>query len=629
MSTNILYMKTFADIVATGNTADEAGYPLVSNWPQMRGALYMLGIAVGGLEQVRTSDFESCFPVDFEALDPEIQKALPSDWHYDLSRIQVSRMLAVLGEFDDPWEQLRMLIRRAGRDDIENGWDSLRRAALDAKLAPSDIRTEWVWSLEAEATGGMPRQSLRRGVAVLNNLFDIPEVLEAGLLPPDPIGPPPVYDRQGRRIYQLPPTLARYQASVTKAQGGLQQVWHAVCASGAFNLPEDPSANDLLASGTWDLIARLPLSITGVLESSWNQYLLRTRRVLLPYATIPLPERIPERLEAMITQHSDRWPIETLWRLMCSRNMANVEPDDLLLLATWREIWRKVPQNTAASSWRKCEGRARKIMAQHAAHQCDPYRIVTRAWADLSKRAKVALNPIRKQAEHGLMRPLDLTPEWVAAQDLDPVRETQVTGTLQEVFFAAAQPQKLPDPDPVAVAWKVLRTATQAQGISTIGLNKVAAPATDDCLAPLDLTPAWAAETAARMDFRTRAKFADALRKVDGLLHTPALASLLYAEPISGLPDARKRGRIDPPEAMLCELERVHEAYGRAASTRREGRALLRKLWTSAVANNVDVRTLGDLLQAKPILSGLDRGSRNIAARLLKDLRGPERSKAV
>ena len=80
---------------------------------------------------------------------------------------------------------------------------------------------------------------------------------------------------------------------------------------------------------------------------------------------------------------------------------------------------------------------------------------------------------------------------------------------------------------------------------------------------------------------------------------------------------------------MLCELERVHEAYGRAASTRREGRALLRKLWTSAVANNVDVRTLGDLLQAKPILSGLDRGSRNIAARLLKDLRGPERSKAV
>ncbi len=534
-------------------------------------------------------------------------------------------MLAVVEEVDLPWEQLRMLIRRAARGDIENGLYSLRRAALDAGLAPSDIRTEWVWSLEAEAAGGIPRQSLRRGVAVLNSLFDIPDVLEAGLLPPNPIGPPPAYDRQGRRIYPLPPTLARYQASEAKAQAGLQHVWQAVCASGAFNLPEDPEANDLLTSSTWDLIARLPQPITGVLESSWNQYLRRTRRVLLPYATIPVPERLPEKLEAMITQHADRWPIETLWRLMCSRNMTNAEPDDLLHLETWRDLWREVPQNTTTSSWRRYEGRARNILKQQASHLHDPYRVVVRAWVDLPKGAKVALDPIRKQAESTLLRPLDLTPEWVAAQDLDPAQAAQVTDALREVFFTAAvQLQTTVEPDPAAVAWIALRTAVRAQGVSTIGLNKVAARATDDDLPPTNLTPAWAAATAARMDYRERAKFADALRKIDSLLYIPALVSLLYVEPISALPDARKNGRIDPPKEMLCELENLHDAYDRADSTRRAGRALLRKLWTSAVAHGVKARTLAELLRAEPILTELDCATQNSAKSLLQNLHGLE-----
>lgn len=283
-------METLADIIAQGNAAAETGKPMVSNWPQIRGAIYMLGHVVGGLDQVRLSDFEVQFPADFTALDPATQAALPSKETYDVARLQVSRMLAVLGEIDDPWEQLRMLIRRAGRShDIENGWYNLRRAALDASLAPSDICTDWVWSLEAEAAGGLRRQGLRRGVAVFNDLFDIPDVARCGLLPSSPIGPPPVYDRQGRRIYQLPPTLAYYQASAAKAPSGLQQVWQAICASGVFNLPKDPSANDLLVPSTWELITRLPQSITGVRESSWRQYLLRTQRVLLPHTTTSSP----------------------------------------------------------------------------------------------------------------------------------------------------------------------------------------------------------------------------------------------------------------------------------------------------------------------------------------------------
>ena len=362
VSTNIVHMKTFSDIIETGNAAEAAGAPLVSNWTQIRGAIHMLGSAAGGLAQVHISDFESRFPEDFNSLDPAIRNALPSGGHYTWIRGQVSRVLAVLGELDNPWEHLRMLIRRAKRGDLENRWYSLRRAALDAGLAPSEIRTDWVWSLDAEADGGLPRQSLRQAASALNKLFDIPDIVAAGLLPPDPIGPPPVYDRQGRRISQLPPTLARYQASVTNTQGRLQQVWQAMCKSGAVNLPEDPSANDLLAPDTWELIARLPQTITGVVEESWTKYLLSTRRVLLPYATIPVPDRLPERFEAMIAQAVDRSAIKAMWRLMCSRNMTNAKPDDLLHPATWRELWREVPQNIAASSWRQYEWRARKIL---------------------------------------------------------------------------------------------------------------------------------------------------------------------------------------------------------------------------------------------------------------------------
>ena len=80
-------------------------------------------------------------------------------------------------------------------------------------------------------------------------------------------------------------------------------------------------------------------------------------------------------------------------------------------------------------------------------------------------------------------------------------------------------------------------------------------------------------------------------------------------------------------DAMLRELGVLHETYGRAASTRREGRALLRKLWTAAVANGVEPRTLADLLQAEPTLTGLERLSRNKAARLLQDLHGTENNR--
>lgn len=613
-------MKTFADIVIKGNAA---GAPLVADWPQMRGALYILGHAAGGLDQVHISDFELRFPEDFEALDQATQEALPNEGVYRFARKQVCRLLSVLGEVDDPWEHLRMLIRRAGRDEIENGWYSLRRAAIDAGLAPSDICTCWVWSLEAEAAGGIRRQTLRRGVAVFNELFRIPSVQESLLLPSAPIGPPPIYDRRGRRIFELPPTLSRYQANTAKPQNCLQQVWQAIRVSGIANQSDDPTADDLLSPDTWELIKRFPEKITGFRASTWNQYLLRTRKVLLPYATIPIQEHLPARFEAMIVQHAERRPIETLWRLVCARNLTDAEPDDLIQLTTWRELWSKVPHNIAPLSWRRYEARARRVLVLHATHRSDPYRVVVRAWRDLGRKEKASLAPIRKLAEIALLRPLDITTDWVASHDLEPDQETQIINTLRQVFFAASvQPDKTPEPDPVIENWKILRAEAQARGFSTVGLNKVATQAIEDGMIPQNLTPAWAAATAARMSTSTRAKFAHTLRKLDDLKRIPDMSELLYAEPISVLPDARKKGKIDPPKAILRELDILHEAYDRAPSTCRDGRALVRKFWTVAVTNGVEANTLERLLQADPVKSELDPASQKKADRLLKDLHG-------
>ncbi len=574
-------METLADIIHLGNTAADAGGPLVTNWPQMRGALYMIAHAGGGLDQVRTSDFNVRFPADFHVLDPATQAAFPSEGTYASARHQVSRMLAALGAVDDPWEQLRMMIRRAGRqDDIERCLAGLATPAKEAGLTPSNIRSDWVWSLDAER--GVPtdeqlerralreqqgrpkakletlvRQRLRRGVAVFNALFDIQEIADSGLLPLEPIGPPPVYDHQGRLPNPLPPTLAAYQAQLADPSlSSLPQVWQAICAAETFDLPPDPTADDLLAKDTWAMIETLPQSITYYARSTWSQYITRLRTALVSHATLPMPERLPERFEVLIANREDRRPpLQALWRLMCESDMTDAKPDDLLHLAIWRDLWRKEPQNIAPLSWRRYESCARSLLVKHATHLSDPYRVVTRAWADLPKGAKVALDPIRKEAERALMRPLDLTLNWVAAQDLDPAQEAQVTDALREVFFAAAQFQKVADSDPVTVVWGALRIAIQAQGISTIGLGRVATPATNDGLVPLDLTPAWAVATAARMDYRTRAKFADALRKIDGLLNIPDLAPLLYAERISVLPDARKHGKIDRGSEEIISLD--------------------------------------------------------------------------
>lgn len=112
-------MDTLADIIKIGNAAATAGDPIVPNWPQARGALYLFGRIAGGLDQVRLDTFEQRFPA-YDALDAHDQALAPDPQTYENYRTLTLRMLAMLEVINEPWDRLRMLIRRAGRGDIEH-----------------------------------------------------------------------------------------------------------------------------------------------------------------------------------------------------------------------------------------------------------------------------------------------------------------------------------------------------------------------------------------------------------------------------------------------------------------------------------------------------------------------------
>ncbi|RPG29066.1 MAG: hypothetical protein CBB72_016160 [Muricauda sp. TMED12] len=286
-------MKSFSDIISFGNAAASAGQPLVENWSQMRGALLMFERASSDIEQLTEATFTAMFPKDFVALDPTKKTLFPNSRAYNMARSQVWRLLACIGHIDDPWEELRMMIRRAGRQaEIELHWGALKTAALKDGLAPSEIRSAWVWSLPAEAKGGHPRQSLRRAVTVFNRMFDIPDASASGLLPPCKISAPTVHDCRGRAPVQLPNKLLIYQENAEINTGNaLSLVWRAIDSAGTFNLPEDPSADDILAPDVWSNIKDLPRRVTGVADTTWCQYLTRAKRILLRHATRPRPIR--------------------------------------------------------------------------------------------------------------------------------------------------------------------------------------------------------------------------------------------------------------------------------------------------------------------------------------------------
>lgn len=272
-------MKTLHDVLLSGNAAESAGSPIVPNWPQVRGAILLIGRACD-LAQIAIEEAPDLLPEDFAAMPANIQGRLISNISYKAAGREVLRLLALYATPADPWDALLVFIRRADRPDIENALYHLRAPARNAGLRPSQITTEW-FNLHDEAAGvGPRRQSLRAGATAFNKLFGLPEIMVRGLLPPRPIGPFLSYDGLGRRLHDLPPLLHQVQQQDHTGQGAIASIWQAICVSGNVNLPADLAPGDLLEESVWRQIDGLSGALIGVSDRSLRRYKGRLRRGL-------------------------------------------------------------------------------------------------------------------------------------------------------------------------------------------------------------------------------------------------------------------------------------------------------------------------------------------------------------
>lgn len=105
---NIPCMQTLSDILIIGDQAEDAGTPLVKNWPQVRGSLSLLDRVIG-LEKVPVTNFSTMFPINFDELPSKLQRAFPSRRVYKIVQREIPRLLSVVGHVEDGWEALRVL----------------------------------------------------------------------------------------------------------------------------------------------------------------------------------------------------------------------------------------------------------------------------------------------------------------------------------------------------------------------------------------------------------------------------------------------------------------------------------------------------------------------------------------
>lgn len=622
---NILPMNTFFDIVSFGDQAAAEGQPLVSNWVQVRGHLYLFGHACGGLDQCIITDFEARFPENYRDLDPLEQELYPSALTYQAAQREVSRLLAALGHIEDPWEALRVMIRQADRDDIERNLPGLKTPAIEAGLSPADIRTDWVWSLDAEKgivtedqiqqrkerearTGKVPaqgiavymRQRLRASVAKFNELFDIEAIANSGLLPSERIGDPPVYDRAGRKKVSLPPKL-----DVKGAALGIYPVWRAICFAGGLGLPDDPSPDDLIVPETWARITEIPPSTINVKPTSWHQYLTRARSQLLSVATkVPEdPNTLPDRFEVMVQAREDRWSFNLLWSQMRAVGIPGIQDAgavELLDLEVWRALLRTENDVVSTITFRQFMMRARQIILRNAPDQIDPLRLVTSAWLGLPDHIKVALAPIRKAAQAAYLRPEDVTVEWLdelEQEGLDMAAVCKTLDGLSEAIRVAHEEALAAAPEPEWEKWQTLREVARSRGFTTSMLGIIVTPAVESGMSPTDLDRDWVLRMSADFPSQRKAKLGVALRELDAMLDDPQVSPLLYATSLGPLPDDRSPGMIVLPDRLVAQLTAVHDALGSADSTRRESRAVVRKLATAAVQRELDISDLDKLLK--------------------------------
>jgi hypothetical protein len=320
------------------------------------------------------------------------------------------------------------------------------------------------------------------------------------------------------------------------------------------------------------------------------------------------PNALPDRFEKMIQVKEDRPPLNLLWRQMRVVGILGIQdasPAKLLELGVWRALLRTPTEDVAATTFWAYMIKARKTLLRHAPDQTDPLRVVTRAWADLPDHIKAALAPIRSAAEASYLRPEDMTPEWlneIALEGLDKTSVCEALERLPNAIRAAQEEALAAAPVPEFEVWQNFRKIARSRGVDTSRIGIIATPAVQAGLSPVDLDRDWVLRMSADYSNRQRVRLGCVLRELDAMLDDPQLSPLLYATSLGPLPDKRSPGMINLPEGLATELAALHDALTSAASTRREGRAVVRKIANAAVQQGMDITNLNEVLKQVEVL---------------------------
>lgn len=334
-------MKSLQHILNEGNSAADKGAPLISNWPQVRASLQMLGQIIS-LDQIPATQFGQMFPENYETLDHNQKDAFGSKRLYYAIRREISKILALQGVQEDSWISLGTLLRAEGNKIASHNLSYIARAAKSKGLLPSEVTPDWIWSYDRELGPSRSRNLFRQGVFMFDTLFEHPKLRWSGVLPDNRPGPPPEYDRLGQPRSKLPDTLA----CVKTKRRELEWVWHAICISDSVQLPINPTPMDLV--NAWPAIKNIAPKIVGIAQKTWRNYLNGALRYLKAH------EGLTDRgiLRSLTTVYANsskpqKAAIREFERRLLSledETLRNAPLIELIAPRTWYRIWESHPQ---------------------------------------------------------------------------------------------------------------------------------------------------------------------------------------------------------------------------------------------------------------------------------------------
>lgn len=171
-------------------------------------------------------------------------------------RAEISRLSERLDfRWSDGWRKLQAEVVAQEIPRVENPIDAFLNVAVVAGLEPWQIDREWAWLHERSLRPDL-RITWAKNVARFDRLQTFPELVAAGLLPSDNLGPmPPRGTRIKHAVYPLPVIIETTTIGENKqVQEAAHFVWRCARDLGLWKRGEAPHPRDLFCDTVLDKV---------------------------------------------------------------------------------------------------------------------------------------------------------------------------------------------------------------------------------------------------------------------------------------------------------------------------------------------------------------------------------------